>query len=59
MHNDLLPPRIILSPGPNPEVAAIIDWAQAGWYPAYWEYYKARWVRVKPRYLMLSKKIGV
>ncbi|RAL01363.1 aminoglycoside phosphotransferase family protein [Aspergillus ibericus CBS 121593] len=49
-HNDLLPPNIIISPGANPKVAAIIDWAQAGWYPAYWEYCKARWIRVNPRY---------
>ena len=40
-HNDLVPHNIILSPGPNPTVAAIIDWGQAGWYPAYWEYCKA------------------
>lgn len=44
-HDDLVPPNIILSPGPNPRVAAIIDWGQAGWYPAYWEYCKARRVR--------------
>ncbi|KAL2142341.1 hypothetical protein VTI28DRAFT_1233 [Corynascus sepedonium] len=25
-------------------VAAIIDWAQAGWYPSYWEWCKAKWV---------------
>jgi hypothetical protein len=31
-------------------VAAIIDWAQAGWYPAYWEYCKARWIKVNPAY---------
>lgn len=49
-HNDLLPPNIILSPGPKPKVAAIIDWAQAGWYPAYWEYCKARRIRVNPMY---------
>ncbi|KAJ6137216.1 phosphotransferase enzyme family protein [Penicillium samsonianum] len=49
-HNDLVSPNILLSPGPNPKEAAIIDWAQAGWYPAYWEYYKARRVRVDPYY---------
>ncbi|KAH1892428.1 hypothetical protein KXV57_003962, partial [Aspergillus fumigatus] len=42
-HNDLLPPNIIISPGQSPKVAAIVDWAQAGWYPAYWEYCKAWW----------------
>jgi hypothetical protein len=25
-------------------VAAVIDWAQAGWYPSYWEWCKAKWV---------------
>lgn len=49
-HNDLVPPNIILSPGSNPKEAVIIDWGQAGWYPAYWEYYKARRVRVDPYY---------
>ncbi|KAJ5535535.1 hypothetical protein N7527_001789 [Penicillium freii] len=34
----------------SPEVKAIIDWGQAGWYPAYWEYCKARRVRVDPEY---------
>lgn len=29
-HDDLLPPNIVLSKGPSPKVAAIIDWAQAG-----------------------------
>lgn len=27
----------------SPRVIAIIDWQQSGWYPAYWEYNKARW----------------
>ncbi|GAQ10346.1 hypothetical protein ALT_7667 [Aspergillus lentulus] len=48
-HNDLLPPNIIISPGRDPKVAAIIDWGQAGWYPAYWEYCKARWITLNPR----------
>ncbi|RAK86216.1 phosphotransferase family protein [Aspergillus costaricaensis CBS 115574] len=26
-HNDLLPPNIMITPGPNPKVAALIDWA--------------------------------
>lgn len=43
-HNDLVAPNILLSPGPDPKVAAIIDWNQSGWYPAYWEVCKARWV---------------
>ncbi|KAH7150465.1 kinase-like domain-containing protein [Dactylonectria estremocensis] len=42
-HGDLHPSNIIISPGPNPKIAAVVDWQQAGWYPAYWEYCKARW----------------
>ena len=42
-HADLHPSNIILSPGPSPRVIAVIDWHQSGWYPAYWEYCKARW----------------
>ncbi|KAJ5289505.1 uncharacterized protein N7443_009758 [Penicillium atrosanguineum] len=49
-HDDLVPPNILLSPGTNPVVAAIIDWGQAGWYPAYWEYCKAHHVRPNPEY---------
>ncbi|KAJ5219930.1 hypothetical protein N7468_009134 [Penicillium chermesinum] len=41
-HNDLLPPNILLTRGSNPSVVAVIDWAQSGWYPAYWEYCKLR-----------------
>ncbi|KAH7354216.1 kinase-like domain-containing protein [Plectosphaerella cucumerina] len=47
-HDDLVPPNILLSPGPKPKVAAVIDWAQAGWYPGCWEFCKARRVRLKP-----------
>ncbi|OQD71271.1 hypothetical protein PENPOL_c001G03919 [Penicillium polonicum] len=49
-HDDLVPPNILLSPGTNPVIAAIIDWGQAGWYPAYWEYCKAHRVRPNPEY---------
>ncbi|KAJ5228920.1 hypothetical protein N7489_009628 [Penicillium chrysogenum] len=49
-HDDLVPSNILLSPGTNPVVAAIIDWGQAGWYPAYWEHCKARRVRPNPEY---------
>lgn len=49
-HNDLLPPNTLLTRGPNPRVAAVIDWAQAGWYPAYWEYCKVRRIRTNPDY---------
>ncbi|KAL8420379.1 hypothetical protein RB594_003245 [Gaeumannomyces avenae] len=48
-HNDLVAPNILLSPGPNPKVAAVIDWAQSGWYPAYWECCKAKRVRYPPK----------
>lgn len=27
----------------SPQVLALIDWHQSGWYPAYWEHCKARW----------------
>ncbi|KAJ5573731.1 phosphotransferase family protein [Penicillium hispanicum] len=49
-HNDLLPPNIMVSKGPNPKVTALIDWTQSGWYPAYWEYCKAFRVGVNRRY---------
>ncbi|KAK8121791.1 hypothetical protein PG984_010461 [Apiospora sp. TS-2023a] len=48
-HNDLVPVNIMLTPGPNPKVAAVVDWGQAGWYPDYWEYCKARRVNLLPR----------
>jgi len=47
-HNDLVLPNIMVTSGSNPKVAAIIDWGQAGWYPAYWEYCKAREVMLSP-----------
>lgn len=50
-HNDLCPPNILLSHGPNPTVVAIIDWAQSGWYPSYWEYCKARRVGLQDEHL--------
>lgn len=34
----------MLTSGPRPKVAAIIDWGQAGWYPTYWEYCKTQCV---------------
>lgn len=40
-HSDLCPPNILLSPGSNPQVTAIVDFGQSGWYPWYWEYCKA------------------
>lgn len=49
-HDDLVPVNVLLSSGPSPNVAAVIDWGQAGWYPAYWEYCKARRVAMNPDY---------
>jgi predicted unusual protein kinase regulating ubiquinone biosynthesis (AarF/ABC1/UbiB family) len=42
-HADLHPSNILLSPGSDPHIIAIIDWQQSGWYPEYWEYCKALW----------------
>lgn len=39
-HADLAPRNIIVRHG---RVAAIIDWAFAGWYPEYWEFTKAHY----------------
>jgi aminoglycoside phosphotransferase (APT) family kinase protein len=39
---DLHPSNIILSSNPW-RVAAVIDWEQAGWLPAYWEDRKAQY----------------
>lgn len=39
-HADLAPRNIIVRHG---RVAAIIDWAFAGWYPEYWEFTKANY----------------
>lgn len=50
-HADLVLPNILVSSGPNPKIAAIIDWGQAGWYPAYWEYCKARQIMVDTDYV--------
>jgi len=41
-HADLHPSNILVSVGPNPRIVSTIDWHQSGWYPAYWEYCKAR-----------------
>lgn len=41
-HGDINPQNILISTGPNPQVVAVLDWSQAGWYPAYWEFCKAR-----------------
>lgn len=44
-HNDLVACNILVKRNSS-NLAAIIDWGQAGWYPAYWEYCKARRVSV-------------
>jgi hypothetical protein len=45
VHGDIHRSNILItSEGQHPpRVLAIIDWHQSGWYPAYWEYCKARW----------------
>ncbi|KAK4167911.1 kinase-like domain-containing protein [Cladorrhinum sp. PSN259] len=54
-HGDLVACNILLAAGPNPKVAAVIDWGQAGWYPAYWEYCKAMTVGL-PTDVHMSKE---
>ncbi|KAI0095802.1 kinase-like domain-containing protein [Nemania sp. FL0031] len=44
-HNDLVACNILVGRNSS-NIAAIIDWGQSGWYPAYWEYCKARHVNV-------------
>ncbi|KAI0469285.1 phosphotransferase enzyme family protein [Xylaria cf. heliscus] len=44
-HNDLVACNILVGKT-SARLAAIVDWGQAGWYPAYWEYCKARRVNV-------------
>ncbi|KAM5466995.1 hypothetical protein MauCBS54593_005615 [Microsporum audouinii] len=39
-HADLHPSNIMVSEDSN-KILAIIDWQQSGWYPDYWEFYKA------------------
>lgn len=40
-HGDLHWGNIIVSSAAPARILAIVDWAQAGWYPDYWEYCKA------------------
>ncbi|KNG84887.1 phosphotransferase enzyme family protein [Aspergillus nomiae NRRL 13137] len=42
-HADLHRGNIIVSTTGPARILAIVDWAQAGWYPDYWEYCKARY----------------
>jgi hypothetical protein len=43
-HADLVACNILVTPGKNPRVATVVDWAQAGWYPSYWKWSKGEWV---------------
>ena len=49
-NDDLVSPNILVSPGLDPKVAAVIDWGQAGWYYTYWAYCKARRVGLHPEH---------
>ncbi|KAI0120631.1 hypothetical protein BJ170DRAFT_589030, partial [Xylariales sp. AK1849] len=40
-YTDLILLNILCFLGQSLKVAAVVDWGQAGWCPAYWEYYKA------------------
>ncbi|KAF5599858.1 phosphotransferase family [Fusarium pseudoanthophilum] len=40
-HADLHQSNIMVSEGSPCLVVAVIDWHQSGWYPDYWEFYKA------------------
>jgi hypothetical protein len=42
-HADLNPINVMVSKDSPCQVLAIVDWQQAGWYPAYWEYCKAEY----------------
>jgi aminoglycoside phosphotransferase len=53
-HNDITLPNIMVTRDSTPKVAAIIDWAQSGWYPAYWEYCKAKQVGFPPRMMSVE-----
>ena len=40
-HADLHRGNILISQHGPPQILAIVDWGQSGWYPNYWEYCKA------------------
>jgi thiamine kinase-like enzyme len=40
-HGDLHRGNIIVSSTSPSRILALVDWAQSGWYPDYWEYCKA------------------
>ncbi|KAJ5238448.1 Aminoglycoside phosphotransferase [Penicillium chermesinum] len=44
-HSDIAPRNILVEGG---HVTAILDWEDAGWYPAYWEYYTRALRQLKP-----------
>ena len=68
VHGDLNQKNILVTPEgvEPPRVLAVVDWHQSGWYPAYWEYCKARWTakvggewatNALPRFLESSEEI--
>ena len=44
-HGDLMPRNVLVR---GTAVAALLDWDAAGWFPAHWEYRKARWTASGP-----------
>jgi hypothetical protein len=40
-HGDIHRHNILVSLSKPSEVICIVDWAHSGWYPEYWEYFKA------------------
>ena len=53
-HNDLHFGNILMSPTGN-EVIAIIDWEASGFYPAYWEWAKLKWVEGRQGSFFIDK----
>jgi hypothetical protein len=43
-HADLHRGNVIVARNGPPRILAILDWAQSGWYPDYWEYGKAQFL---------------
>jgi thiamine kinase-like enzyme len=39
-HGDIHRHNILVRPDDPAEVLSIVDWAHAGWYPIYWEYFR-------------------
>jgi len=44
-HGDIMPRNILVD---GTRVTALLDWDAAGWFPAHWEYRKARWTVTGP-----------